>query len=182
MNILITIPGPDQAEQVLAIGRDTFHEKWHPYYSMADMEEYLVSAFKVANILEELKSRHRCIYFILLADGEPAGYAKINLGTTEKEFSGFAASEVERFYLFEKYHGTGLAHRLMDHVLEFLKDRNDDWVYLGVDVNNHRAIRFYERYGFVVFGAKVFMVGNTKDMDQLMKLDLNRINPRNPSA
>ena len=39
-------------------------------------------------------------------------------------------------------------------------------------VDNHRARRFYERYGFEAVGRYTFMVGNHADEDHLMRLGL----------
>ena len=44
--------------------------------------------------------------------------------------------------------------------------------FLSVYVDNHRARRFYERYGFEEIGTYAFMVGNHADEDHLMRLVL----------
>ena len=45
-------------------------------------------------------------------------------------------------------------------------------VILSVYVDNHRAYRFYERYGFRDIGRIAFRVGTTVDDDNLMRLVL----------
>ncbi len=62
-------------------------------------------------------------------------------------------------YIDKKYHGTGLAYQLMDQVDEWF---DDDEVDLEVVTYNHRAVAFYEKYGFQVtdkenelFGGKM---------------------------
>jgi ribosomal protein S18 acetylase RimI-like enzyme len=57
----------------------------------------------------------------------------------------------------------------MDWVLDQAKSRGAHELYLTVYTDNHRAKRFYERYGFVAVGRYDFMVGNHADEDIIMK-------------
>ena len=43
---------------------------------------------------------------------------------------------------------------------------------LSVYVDNHRAHRFYQRYGFTEIGRYVFMVGEKADDDRILRLAL----------
>ena len=44
-----------------------------------------------------------------------------------------------------------------------------DELYLTVFIENHRARRFYDRYGFEAVGRYDFMVGNHADEDIIMR-------------
>jgi len=44
-----------------------------------------------------------------------------------------------------------------------------DMLWLGVNIDNARAIRFYRKYGFEIFGSKLFQLGKALDEDYLMK-------------
>ncbi len=50
--------------------------------------------------------------------------------------------------LLPRMQGSGVGVGLMDTMMAALRDSNSAGVHLGVDPNNPRAIRFYERYGF----------------------------------
>ena len=45
-------------------------------------------------------------------------------------------------------------------------------LFLSVFTDNHRARRFYERYGFEAEGTYAFMVGTHADEDIVMRLTL----------
>jgi ribosomal protein S18 acetylase RimI-like enzyme len=58
----------------------------------------------------------------------------------------------------------------MDWVLGEARARRAPELYLSVYIDNHRARRFYDRYGFEPVGRYDFMVGNHADEDILMRL------------
>jgi ribosomal protein S18 acetylase RimI-like enzyme len=182
MNIRWRKAGATDADEVAAVGRQTFDETWGPFYSPEDMREYLSGAFDIDLIRSQLEDVFHTSFYLFYADGQAAGYFKLSTGSENFKIEGQKAGDIERFYFFKRYHGSGLADRAMEVALQELKEKGCDWASLGVDVNNHRAIRFYAKYGFVVYGKKDFVVGSVVDTDQLMKRPLSDINRRNPSA
>jgi len=60
----------------------------------------------------------------------------------------------------------------MDWSNEEARRQGADDLYLSVFVDNHRARRFYERYGFEFVGLYAFMVGTHADEDHVMRLRL----------
>ncbi|MEO6432726.1 MAG: GNAT family N-acetyltransferase [Sphingomicrobium sp.] len=100
-----------------------------------------------------------------------AGYAKLG----PNDLPGDAPSgtlELHQLYLLRPWHGRGLAQQLMDWTLAEARSRVATHLQLSVFVDNHRARRFYERYGFEEVGHYVFMVGNHADDDRIMRLAL----------
>lgn len=80
--------------------------------------------------------------------------------------------ELRQLYLRERGKGTGAAQALMDWALDTARGRGAETLWLSVYIDNHRAKRFYERYGFVDRGRYAFLVGEHEDEDRLMSLDL----------
>ena len=60
----------------------------------------------------------------------------------------------------------------MDWAIATARARGAQDLFLSVYVDNHRARRFYERYGFERVGRYQFMVGAHADEDDLMRLAL----------
>ena len=173
MNISIFKAAPKHLAMVVRIGVDTFDETWGHAYSAEDMRNYMNEAFDLNKIRKELEDIETNTFLMVTVEGEMAGYAKLRRDSVFEETKGSKTIELERFYFMRKFHGKGVAQTLMEKVLKLSRDEYMEWVVLGVDVNNFRAIRFYTRYGFEVFGHKIFRVGSVEDNDQLMKLKLS---------
>lgn len=163
----------DQAEQLIRIARATFYDTWKPFNTHEDLMHYLDSTFNMETVSRELADSQLFTYLIISSDGRPAGYAKLRRDTSFPEMPGARLVEIEKFYFESAFHGTGLASLLMEDILRRIVQECSDWVCLGVDLRNHRAIRFYTRYGFEVFGKKSFRVGDKVDTDQLMRLRIS---------
>ena len=105
------------------------------------------------------------------ADGQLAAYAKVGPPSLPFQPRG-ASTELRQFYILKPWHGTGAAEELMRWVLDEARRRGAQQLYLSVFTDNHRARRFYARYGFIEEGPYKFMVGNHADEDIVMRLDL----------
>ncbi len=60
----------------------------------------------------------------------------------------------------------------MDWAIDIARAEGRTEMILSVYVDNNRAHRFYQRYGFVEIGRYVFMVGEQPDDDRIMRLVL----------
>jgi GNAT superfamily N-acetyltransferase len=101
-------------------------------------------------------------------EGVAAGYAK--LGPVKIPVAtDRPAILLDQLYVLKEYHGAGIARELMDWTLSEADRRGAEEMYLTVYVDNHRARRFYDRYGFEAVGRYDFMVGNHADEDIIMR-------------
>ena len=104
-------------------------------------------------------------------DGVTVGYVKLGPLKLPVEEDG-PALLLDQLYILKEHHGVGIAHALMDWTLEEALRRGASRLYLTVYVDNHRARRFYDRYGFEAVGRYDFMVGNHADEDIIMRKTL----------
>jgi len=70
------------------------------------------------------------------------------------------------------HQGAGIAQELMDWAFVEAKRRGADDLYLTVFIDNHRARRFYGRFGFEPVGRYDFMVGSHADEDVILRKSL----------
>jgi GNAT superfamily N-acetyltransferase len=104
-------------------------------------------------------------------DGKMVGYAKLGPPHLPFEPRGEAA-ELRQLYVLEEMKGQGIAQALIEWIIEQARQRRADNLYLSVFTENHRARRFYEKYGFEPEGTYAFMVGTHADEDIVMRLAL----------
>jgi GNAT superfamily N-acetyltransferase len=104
-------------------------------------------------------------------DGQLAGFVK--LGPPSVPVASRADRlELRQIYIDKAWHGQGIAPVLMDWAIGEAKARGVHELYLTVYVDNHRARKVYDRYGFQPVGSYSFMVGNHADEDIIMRLTL----------
>jgi GNAT superfamily N-acetyltransferase len=138
-------------------------------YRAEDLDAFLQS-FGIADWEEQLEDAAFACR-IAEVDGEPVGYAKLGpLKLPVEEDS--PALLLDQLYILKPYHGVGIAHALMDWTLDEARRRGAERLYLTVFVDNRRARRFYDRYGFEDVGRYDFMVGNHADEDIIMRKTL----------
>ena len=104
-------------------------------------------------------------------DGNMVGYAKLGPPHLPFEPRGKAA-ELRQLYVVEEMKGQGIAQKLIEWVVDRARERRADHLYLSVFTDNHRARRFYEKFGFEPEGTYAFMVGTHADEDIVMRLAL----------
>ena len=101
------------------------------------------------------------------------GYLKINFGQSQTELKDDKAFEIERIYVLKEYHGKNVGQLLYEKAIEIAKQKNKDYLWLGVWEENPRAINFYKKNGLVEFDKHIFKLGNDEQTDIMMKLQLN---------
>lgn len=148
----------------------TFCDTFAHLYAPEDLEAFL-GGFGIADWEAQLADP--AFAFRIAEEGAgPIGYVK--LGSLLKlpiEPSG-PALLLDQLYVLKEHHGSGIASGLMDWAIDESRRRGAKELYLTVYIDNHRARRFYDRYGFEAVGRYDFMVGNHADEDVIMRKSL----------
>ena len=159
-------------DELKKIGKQTFAETFSSENSEENMAEYLENGFSTEKLKAELTNKNSEFYFAEI-DSEAIGYLKINIGKSQTELKHTNALEIERIYILKEFQGKKAGQILYNKAIEIAKNQNADYVWLGVWEQNPRAIRFYEKNGFVEFDKHVFKLGVDEQTDIMMKLKLN---------
>ena len=159
---------PDDAAALAELGARSFTETFGHLYSPDDLALFL-EKHTPEQWHAELSDPDLAVQ-VGEDGGQLAAYAKLGPPTLPFEPRGRPV-ELRQFYVLKPWHGSGAARELMDWVIAEARNRGDE-LYLSVFVDNHRARRFYERYGFEAVGRYDFMVGSHADEDIVMRLAL----------
>ncbi len=168
MAIEITKFGVESVGLLLEVGLETFRAAFEADNTPEDFNAYISKAFDVEVLKEELRNEASEFYFAKQS-GEIAGYLKLNHPPAQGENVGDNCLEIQRIYSLPAYYGKGIGEALMEKSIAIARQNNYDFIWLGVWEHNPRAIRFYEKKGFEVFGNHPFLFGTDLQTDILMR-------------
>lgn len=163
----------NEIDQLQEVGRFTFYETFAISNTEENMRIYLENGFSNQKLTTQLNDDNIEFYFAIL-ENKVIGYLKLNSGVTKSQFKEDNAIEIERIYVLKEFHGKQIGQILCDKAIEIAKQKNCDYVWLGVWEENHRAIHFYRKNGFEEFDKRIFHLGKDEKTDFLMKLKLNK--------
>jgi ribosomal protein S18 acetylase RimI-like enzyme len=155
-----------------SIGRQTFFESFADQNTAEDMQKYLDNNLSIDKLKNELADKNSEFYFATL-DNKVIGYLKINFGQAQTELKDKSSLEIERIYVLKDFHGKNVGQVLCNKAIDIAQQTKSDYVWLGVWEKNPRAINFYMKNGFVEFDKHIFMLGNDKQTDIMMRLKLS---------
>jgi GNAT superfamily N-acetyltransferase len=123
-------------------------------------EEYLGAEDRMILLAEDADT---AVGYAMLVFAEPAD-ADVAAAVTTRP-----TVELSKFYVLPHHHGGGIAAPLMAATLAAVRRGSGDSVWLGVNQQNARARRFYEKSGFAVVGTKTFLVGPELHHDYVLE-------------
>ncbi|MGA9648363.1 GNAT family N-acetyltransferase [Pedobacter sp.] len=164
--------GVADVELLQIIARKTFSEAFSDRNSAENMQQYLNEGFTTEKLSAELKNPDSAFYFAK-ANGEVVGYLKLNFGEAQTDLKDPRALEIERIYVVKDFYGKKIGQLLYHKALEIANEKSVEYIWLGVWEHNTRAISFYQKNGFVEFDTHAFWLGDDKQTDRLMKLELS---------
>lgn len=168
----------ENAQLLTDLGARCFLEAYRDVKLEKDLLDYIPTAFVKTEIEDSIKN-NTVIFLIAYADEEAVGYVKLrwdrshpNLNTDEKNM------ELERIYVLRNFWKHKIGAALMLEAIEISKSKNFDYIWLGVWQQNNRAIDFYLKMNFEIFGTKKFFVGEEENDDFVMRLKLPTISKK----
>lgn len=171
MKIIVRKTSIPDLPRLIKISRQTFAETFAEVNSEEDMQKYLSENLSENQLRSELENQDSEFYFAE-NENEILGYLKLNFGKAQTENQGNQSIEIERIYVLKEFLRMKIGQLLLEKSLEIAKEKNAEFIWLGVWEENERAIKFYEKNGFEIFGKHDFILGTDHQTDLLMKLNL----------
>lgn len=168
MTLVIREATVQDARLIADISHQTFYESFAAYNSKEDMDKFLNQQFTRGKLILEVGARGNT--FLLAYNGDDiAGYVKIRDERMPPSLGNVKALEIARIYAMTHQIGKGVGSFLMQSCIDIAKERNKEWIWLGVWEKNERAIEFYKKWGFEKFDETDFLLGDDMQKDWLMK-------------
>ncbi len=158
---------PADGPALAAMACASFTETFGTLYRPQDLANFLGQAFGPQGLPAQIGDPAFRIR-VALHDDAIIGFAK----TGPVAFPGdwpATATELYQLYVRADRHGGGVGPALMDWAIATARAEARTEMILSVYVDNHRAHRFYQRYGFIEIGRYTFMVGDQADDDRIMR-------------
>jgi ribosomal protein S18 acetylase RimI-like enzyme len=166
---MVTIDRATDAAALHELAAATFALACPPGTPVEAIEAFIAEQFSVERFTAYLADPARDL-LVASADGALAGYTMLVTGEpTDADvvaaITTRPTSELSKFYVLAGQHGSGLSAALMDATVDAARARGSKAVWLGVNNENARANRFYEKHGFVTVGTKHFLIGDRLEDD-----------------
>lgn len=161
------------AAALAELAAETFPLACPPHTTAASIAAFIAEHFTVARFDGYLADAGRTI--LVAVDGPRlVGYSMLITGEPGDADAAAAVTrrpvvELSKFYTRAVAHGTGVAGPLMSATLEAAATMGAASVWLGVNEENARALRFYEKHGFAKVGRKHFTVGGRVEDDWVLE-------------
>ena len=162
---------PADLDLLQQISKQTFTETFARNNSTDSINKYLSTALSAEKLNTELNEKDSTFYFAMLQD-QIIGYLKLNFGNAQTDVKESNGVEIQRIYVLAEYHGLKVGQFLYEKAMEAAAQKGADYVWLGVWEKNPRAIRFYEKNGFIQFNQHSFYLGDEEQTDIMMKKTL----------
>ena len=167
--IRIAVAGSEDAPLIAELSRRTFYDTFAPFNTPDNMDQFLQTQFTVEQLIEEVGAPRNTFLLAWLGE-EVAGYARLyDGGELPHELAGTAAIEISRIYATQQAIGKGVGKALMEAAIDIAREKGKNWIWLCVWERNGRAIAFYEKMGFEIFGKHLFVLGQDLQNDWEMK-------------
>lgn len=133
---------------------------WHSAYDGLlgpDQVAYMTQKFQSVPAIEEQIRSDNYLYFFLEKEGARIGYCALR-PEKEKLF-------LSKLYLVDELRGRGVGQLALAEIAEDARRMGLSAVYLTVNKGNARAVRAYEKFGFVRTDSTVTDIGGGYVMD-----------------
>ncbi|MDX2048604.1 MAG: GNAT family N-acetyltransferase [Chitinophagaceae bacterium] len=169
--MVIRFATTDDAEAIADFSRKTFHETFASVNTPENMNKFMSEQFTKEMLIKEVGEDGN-VFLAAYDEGQLMGYVKMRKTINPPELGNVKAIEIARIYAATSSIGKGIGKALMQKTIDVAKEMGKEMLWLGVWEENHRAIEFYKKWGFVKFAWHKFILGDDVQTDWLMKKEL----------
>jgi ribosomal protein S18 acetylase RimI-like enzyme len=175
MTVTVRPALPTDAALLAEVAAVTFPLACPPGSDLADIARVVTTVLSEDAFTRYLADDTRIVLLAVDPTAQGAlGYSMLVAGDPDDSDVAAAVSsrptvELSKFYVMPQGHGTGAASTLMAATLEAARATGASSVWLGVNQQNERALRFYAKHGLVRVGTKTFALGDDLQQDFVLE-------------
>ena len=165
---------PTDADQLAEVAAATFPLACPPDLSADDVAHFIATTLSGQHFGTYLSEPdHHVLKATDSASGAIVGYALL-IDSEPEDTDVLAAiperplTMVSKLYVLPGFHGGAVSAALMSAALAHAAEQGSARIWLGVNEQNRRAQRFYEKMGFTIVGRKSFVVGGKRCSDYVL--------------
>jgi diamine N-acetyltransferase len=156
--IIIRQADKEDVRALAALARKTYADAFGHSFTESDLAAHLELRLSDAYFREALCDD---IFFVARnEDGILIGFAQSGDFQSSAIETEHGDQELRRLYVLSDFQNKGVGSKLLEASLLYPRNATAKQVYLDVWERNEAARRLYERFGFVVIGAKPFAVAS----------------------
>jgi ribosomal protein S18 acetylase RimI-like enzyme len=162
---------PGDAPSLAILAERTFRDAFGARNSPENMDLHCAKCFGPDIQLREIGERG---LVTTLADeaGQLVGFTQLRLVRPSPAVTARKPAELSRIYVTAEWQARGVARALMDQAFADAARGGCDRLWLGVWEHNPKAMAFYRKCGFEVVGTQAFMLGQERQRDLIMAVDV----------
>lgn len=158
-------------QSLAALCSITFYDTYHAYNTKENMDLFLEQHFNIDTVSNELNDLSNT-FILAVEDEELCGYVKLSESNPPHQLKENEVIEIARIYSVKEKIGKGIGQLLLDESISIAKQKQKQFIWLGVWKENKRAIAFYQKNKFEIFGEHHFILGKDVQDDWLMQLSV----------
>jgi ribosomal protein S18 acetylase RimI-like enzyme len=153
------------------LAKSTFVDAFEKDNDPTQFKAYIEKAFSLQQMEQEVTNENSFFYFVFLG-GKLVGYLKLNQYDAQTDVRAENDMELERIYVVTEHQNKNICSIILNKAIAIAKEKQKQYIWLGVWQNNTRAIDFYEKHGFKKFDTHPYFIGTDEQTDWLMRKEL----------
>ena len=172
LGLTVRDAGTSDLDALVALSRKTFTDKFDHLYRAEDLASFLEAEHGREVYETALATPGSLLRVAETGAGALGAYLACGKLTLPANDAPPGCVELKRLYVDVPLQGRGLGTRFIEEALDWARKQGAPAIYLSVFSENYGAQRLYERFGFEKIDEFWFPVGEHRDLEFLMRLNL----------
>lgn len=164
---------PGDVDALSAISRDTFVETFGHLYTPQDLATHLDTMYAPEKYRDAIEEQGAVAWLLIDDENHVQGYAYAGPCSLPHQDVQPGDLELKRLYLRRTLQNGGWGAKLFAEAEAWMRRNGPASIWIGVWSENSGAQRFYARHGYEKVGEYLYPVGETRDLEFILRKNLD---------